>query len=141
MGKGTAMRKARVLSLGVCVVVLVSLMQGCNPVPSSSIRTYGNSGIVPNESVLSKIKPGETTKAWVLATLGDPAATYSSQDATENMKYEYVENLHNKISLLGLLTAKEDVKVRHTLCFELKDDVVTKFWKNSTELEKKSQFH
>ena len=69
------------LTLGILYILTALVLSGC--ICAGSSIEYGPKGPPIGNSTISQIKPGETTKAWVLSLLGDPRAVREMPDGTE----------------------------------------------------------
>lgn len=115
-----------VAGLGVLLLALLSL-PGC--VCSSSNARYGPEGPAPGKQTLKQIKPGETTEAWLLSTLGHPPNRRPIDDGKTILKYHYSKKTDSSFVLAGFLHVKGQDTEYTNHYFEIKDGLITKFWK------------
>jgi outer membrane protein assembly factor BamE (lipoprotein component of BamABCDE complex) len=109
-------------------LALIPAMAGC--VACDSKVTYGDKGPAVGRSTLRKVKPGRTTKQWVLATLGEPTSQDTMPDGQEILRYEYVKRVKSDFAMVPPPLAFENEKeYRTTVVFEVRDGIVTKYWK------------
>ncbi len=108
----------------VAVVVFVNI--GCLVGGNSTTKREGN---YIAESTLQTIEPGKTTKAWILATLGEPTSKTEVEPGHEVWKYSYKETKDSG-GYVFLLFAGGDKKITDGNVFvEMKDGTVTKTWR------------
>jgi outer membrane protein assembly factor BamE (lipoprotein component of BamABCDE complex) len=114
------------ITLGILYILTALVLSGC--VCAGSNTTYGPKGKPIGNATISQIKPGETTKAWVLSLLGDPSSVREMPDGTEVLKYEYNKQRDGKFVLFPIIFLN-DSKVQKTACYvEIKHGIVTKRW-------------
>jgi hypothetical protein len=78
---------------------------------------------------MNTIEPGKTSKAWVLATFGEPTSKQEVEPGHEVWKYSYKETKQSS-GYVFLITAGSDKTITGGNVFvEMKDDVVTKSWR------------
>ena len=121
-----------------CLAVCGSLMcmtAGCGS--SNSTRSFGDSGPPPSARTLAKVKAGQTSREWVVTALGEPKRASDEADGKELLTYEYAENVESKVNA-PFLNANETTKTLHSLHFEIKNDVVQRFWQEKRVQEKRS---
>jgi len=110
----------------VCLLVWL-IVGGC--ISGRNEVTYGSKGPAVGHETLRQVEVGKTTKDWLLATLGEPSSQSTNPDGTEILRYCYTKKVDSEFELFLLLDL-DDKEERHTtLYFELKDSIVTKFWK------------
>ncbi len=123
--------------------VMVSLLCACGFAggcfSAVSSRTIEPAGCAAHSDAVKQVIPGKTTAEWLLATMGKPTGKAPSPEGTEIYKYEYTETVRNQLHLLLLPGAEETVKTRKTLCFEVRDGVIQRCWRESAQLEKHSE--
>jgi outer membrane protein assembly factor BamE (lipoprotein component of BamABCDE complex) len=80
----------------------------------------------PDESVLSAVKEGVTTREWVVATLGEPHYR-GTADGCELLGYEYV--WRERTSRRILFVWRSGGQTTHTLrlTFQIKDGLVVRY--------------
>jgi len=110
-----------------CLVALLGLVvfaTSCIYTQSSKIRY---SGQTIKDGTLNRIVPGETTKADLIAAIGEPTTSDVRPDGTEVLRYtseRVVERKSGFIFLFHSETTTEEVK---TVVFELRDDVLQSY--------------
>ncbi len=127
----------RSMSVTLCAVQACLAAGGC--VTARSTRTYGNIGVPPERQTLTQIKPGETTKEWVLTALGKPTREGETSQGTEMLTYEYTQKIVNEVDITLFLDAKDSKTTQHNLYFEIQDGVVQKFWHERLPAESNSR--
>ncbi|OHB65972.1 MAG: hypothetical protein A2Y77_09320 [Planctomycetes bacterium RBG_13_62_9] len=126
----TVMRRRNLVvtagTLTLCVLTGLALV-GC--VSSRSDVKYGPKGPVVKSSTLRQIKVGETNKEWLLAVLGEPTRESQLSDGTELMTYEYTKKTDSDLDVFIFFDTNDRREERTVYVFELRDGVVTKYWK------------
>jgi hypothetical protein len=124
-----AMRYGRFVK-GALIVSLsaLSALGGC--IEGRSDITYGPKGPPAGRSTLRQVKLGETSKEWLLGTLGTPTRQTRTPDGTEIMTYEYTKQVDSDFEALLLLNFKDKRQERTVYTFELTDGIVTDYWKD-----------
>ena len=81
------------------------------------------------QSSLKQVHVGKTTEQWVLTTLGKPSSEDQADGGRKILKYEYGQNVENRLDF-GLLFVhlRDNKDARKTVYFEVADGVVTKYW-------------
>jgi len=85
---------------------------------------------VPGRDTLRQIIPGETTKEWVLQTLGWPTSEKELGDGIEILRYEYTRTTRSKFGLLFIIDIDTSRVVEENVYFELQDGIVARYWKD-----------
>ena len=99
---------------------------GCLVSTSSTTKHQGN---YVSQSTLDNIQPGKTSKAWIVATLGQPTSKTELEPGHELWKYTYKET-HESGGAVFLLYAGSNTKVADgTVFVELNDGIVSKSWR------------
>jgi outer membrane protein assembly factor BamE (lipoprotein component of BamABCDE complex) len=125
--------KQRVLITKRAAVVLSALallsLAGC--ISSHSDVTYGPTGPAIRGDTLRQIKVGQTTKEWLLGTLGAPSRSSETPDGTEILTYVYTKKVDNNFDFCPFLDSHDRREEQTVYVFELQNGVVCKFWKES----------
>ena len=109
-----------------CAILLGTV--GC--ISSDCTVSYGPKGPPADKSTLKKVKCGQTSKRWVLATLGDPTAQNPAPDGGEILRYEYCKRVKSDFAMFPPpLSFEKDKEYHTTILFEIRDGVVAKYWK------------
>ena len=85
-----------------------------------------------SQKTLDRIEPGTTSKSELVALLGEPTRKEELSDGAELYTYNYVKKTEKNVTVLLLLAVHEDDEDRNRLYFEIEDDVVRKFWQDSS---------
>jgi outer membrane protein assembly factor BamE (lipoprotein component of BamABCDE complex) len=82
------------------------------------------------EATFDQIKPGETTAAWVRATLGEPSEKNRIDDHSEIWKWSYSQ-VKSKEGFVFLIFAGSDKTETPGAAFvEIKDGTVVRKWRS-----------
>jgi len=112
----------------ICAILLAAA--GC--ISSDCTVSYGPSGPPVEKSTLKKVKCGQTSKRWVMATLGDPTAQNPTPDGAEILRYEYCKRVKSDFAMFPPpLSFEKDKEYHTTVLFEVRDGVVVKYWKEN----------
>ena len=103
---------------------------GCAIVSHHSHTTSGSGRHAPGESTLEQISPGETTKEWILHTLGRPTTEKKLGEGAEVLRYEYTETVRSEFGLLFVIDIDSSTEERENLYIELQDGVVERYWRD-----------
>jgi hypothetical protein len=126
IGLGNQLRRAGLRLM--CAVIVTTT--GC--ISSDCTVSYGPKGPPVEKSTLRRIKCGQTSKRWVLATLGDPTAQNPTPDGGEMLRYEYCKRVKSDFAMCPPpLSFEKDKEYHTTVLFEIRDGVVIKYWKEN----------
>ena len=120
---------AKGVMFGLCLTGLILFGSGCLVVSHKSV-TLGSKGPMVSAKTLEQIEPGRTSKAKVIALLGEPNSKQELDDGTELYKYVYTKQTQKNAVVFLLLTSHDTVDERSELFVEIKDGVVQNFWKS-----------
>src|SRR5688572_6717576 len=111
-----------------CLVVVVSLLglAGCLV---SSKTTQSQSGKYVSDRTWRQIDEGETSAAWVEATLGEPTDRKRMDDGTEIWKWTYTEHKNSSGHIFFLFDGSSNKETQGAAIVELKDGIVVKKWR------------
>ncbi|MHC4480194.1 MAG: hypothetical protein ACYS8K_02305 [Planctomycetota bacterium] len=121
----------RVLGRTAGVVVLLAVMllawsaSGC--FVRTRDRTVTGPHPVPDGATLSSLKVGETTRQWVIETLGQPTRTKDLEGGGQLLIYEYLERESGHTRVLVIATYRWNETSVMRLSFEVRDGIVTRF--------------
>lgn len=119
--------KTRMLLLPATLVMLLAL-GGC--ISSGSISEFDGPNI--GDRTLAEVEPGVTTRAWILAVLGEPTerAVVAGEDGdAEIWKWVRRKLTTTRGSAFVVSSRSRSEEVR-TVYVELKDGVVTRAWRD-----------
>ena len=116
------------ISLLTSYLLALSILSGC--ISGRTNIKYGPNGPPAGSATLKQIKVGETSKAWLLSTLGGPSSESKTPDGTEILKYNYVKKVDSSFAVSPFLDLDDEKEEHTTFYFEIKDGVVTNFWKD-----------
>ncbi len=100
-------------------------------IQSDARVSYGPSGKPVSEGMLRQIKPGETTREWIVAALGEPARANDVGKTGEILMYEYVRKERASLGVFLLLQSSASNEKCSTLYIELDDGVVKRYWQDA----------
>lgn len=98
----------------------------------NSTVSYSGKGAMVSQKTLDQIEPGKTSKVKLLALLGEPTRKKELSDGSELYTCSYVKKTTNDVAVFLVLAMHEDDEKRDSLYFEIEDDVVRKFWRDSS---------
>lgn len=113
------------IALFVSLAVTAVLLAGCL-VCDSRVHYTG----VQNET-LKQVRCGETTKDWLVATLGEPAEQTLTDEGTEILRYRCRKKEDSEVVLFPIIIVDNQEITEHTVAFEIKDGIVQRYWKES----------
>ena len=119
------MKPVRTLVLALFFVPLAAL-SGC--IIGSSSKTEVEGTYVGPETI-AQITPG-TSKAYVLALLGEPTSQVDIGDGRALWKWRYVERRESSGSLLLVFSADSEHESSNTAYVEFRGDEVVKAWRD-----------
>lgn len=109
--------------------VLCLLLFGSGCLVSSTSHQSVSGNYVP-ENTFDRIKPGETTSAWVKATLGEPSTKEQADPVTEVWKYSYTEVKEGSGAIFLIFGGSEKKELQRSAYVEFKDGVVKSKWRS-----------
>ncbi|MEN6332853.1 MAG: hypothetical protein ABFE01_01255 [Phycisphaerales bacterium] len=121
--------KAWTMRVGGVVLSGVIMLTGFGCISSRSDVTYGVKGPAVPNSTLRQIKPGKTTKAWLLSVMGEPTRAARTSANTEVLTYEYTKTVDSDFNFFIFFNADNRREERTVHVFEVENGVVTKHWK------------
>jgi len=107
--------------------ILGLVLSGC--ISGRSDVSYGPEGPAVGHETLRQVKIGQTSKEWVLGTLGTPTSATATPEGTEILKYVYTKNIDSDIDVFLFLDFDDKREERTTYYFEIADGIVSRFWK------------
>ena len=110
------------------VVVAVALLSQAGCLVSND-TTRSQSGKYVSDRAWRQIDEGETSAAWVQATLGDPSERSKLDDGTEIWKWNYTEHKSSSGHIFLLFDGSSTKETNQSAIIELKDGVVVKKWR------------
>lgn len=100
---------------------------GCLVMGGKSIDEYGTK---VTSATLNQIKLGETSEAWLVATLGEPESrTTVETDPTVNvLRYEHVVCKADGATVFLIFAGGSEERKTTTTYFETRNGVVSRYW-------------
>ena len=114
----SAIALATTLAMGGCVLV----------VESDSHYRFGE---LHDGTALDEIRPGITTRTWIVNNLGQPDSAYLNEAGNEVLRYVTVHEQDTEVAfflLFDIDVSEEEVKTLHV---EIEGDWVKSFWLES----------
>ncbi len=123
-------QRSRIASVGIVVLCVVGafVLGGC--ISGRSDVTYGPKGPAASNKTLRYIRCGQTSKEWVIGTLGTPTSETATPEGTELLKYEYTKETDVDFSFCPFMDFDDKKEERTVYYFEIRDGVVIKFWRD-----------
>jgi hypothetical protein len=118
-------RKSCRIVFGLAVIGSLLPVAGCF-IWNSDV-SYGDKGAPLSGTTLKQIECGTTTKAWLLATLGEPSEQSTTDTGDELLKYKYSKNQESNV-VMPFVIVNDEKKNQQTVYFQVKDDIVQKYW-------------
>jgi hypothetical protein len=112
----------------VSALALAVLAGGCLV---TSGKNMNESGMKVSSSTLRQVELGETTGAWLFATLGEPTecTKVEGDPCVEIYRYDHITTSRSSGTIFLLFATGSKKQVSERTYFELTDGVVTKYWK------------
>lgn len=123
-------RQANIAVVGIAVLCVAAgfCLTGC--VSGRSDTRYGPSGPSVGRKTLRQIEPGQTSKEWVLGTLGTPTTETATPEGTELLTYEYTKKTDVDFNFCPFLSFDDKKEERTVIYFEVRNGIVTRYWKD-----------
>lgn len=116
--------------VAVCGVMtgILALQGGCLV---TSAEREEESGVAVSGSTLEQVAPGETTEAWLLATLGEPTSRQpvAGKDGVEILRYDHCQTKASSGTVLFLFGGSSASSTTQRTYFEVTNGVVTRHWR------------
>lgn len=112
-----------VLSL---VALLALALPACVSGDSKSVST----GRYIGDQTLSRIEPGKTDKAWVIAVLGEPTFKSTLPSGVELWKWEFSRVTTSSGSVFFVVSGKNREETIRTVYVEFERDMVRQCWRD-----------
>ena len=109
------------------LLAAIATLPGCL-VNTSSRTEY--SGRYIGAETFAQIEPGTTNREFVLATLGEPSGKTALSDGSEIWKWEYRKSRSGSGTVFLLLNADNHTESVGGTYVEIKNDIVTKAWRD-----------
>lgn len=107
--------------------LLALSLAGCAVI--SSNRSTTHSGQQVPEEMLARLEVGETTRDWVVATLGEPTSTARVDADTEVLRYTSKRIEHQRSGLLLVLSTRSEHEEKQTVYLEFHKNVLKRYWR------------
>ena len=90
---------------------------------------------VHDTGVLQQVELGKTTTDWLIAQFGQPQAVRRPSSAIAIWQYENVHKHSRKVRALPLLSIHLTEEEREIFNFEVENDFVVRFWRDTAAQE------
>lgn len=116
-----------------CVVLGVAFAVSAAGCLVVSGKDYEEHGVKLSDQTLSQIEPGKTTKAWLVAALGEPTscAPVAGCDNVEVLRYTHTICRDEGGAVFLIFAGGTHEKKTTTAYFEVTDGIVTRYWTES----------
>lgn len=122
--------KSRTASVGLVLLCAIGVFALCGCISGRSDVTYGPKGPAVSNSTLRHIRCGETSKEWVLGTLGVPSSQTATPEGTEILRYEYTKETDVDFTFCPFMDFDDKKEERTVYLFEIRDGIVIRFWRD-----------
>lgn len=117
------------LITGALVLCLLGVLGLSGCIQGRADVTYGPKGAPAGHGTLKQVKPGETSKEWLLGTLGEPTRQTHTPDGIEILTYEYTKKIDSDLEVFLFLDMRDKREEKTVYVFELENGIVTNYWK------------
>ena len=108
----------------VSLVLMSILMAGCM-VCDNDVHYTG-----VEDQQLNEIERGQTIKDWLIETLGEPSEQYTDEEGNEILRYKCTKRIEKDFVLIPpVIVTNEQKTIEHIVAFEVRDDIVQRYWK------------
>ena len=113
------------------VVSVLSLAVFAGGCLVTSGKSVSGSGMQVSGSTLRQVEIGETSAAWLVATLGEPTerTCVEGYPNVEIFRYDHITTSRSSGTIFLLFATGSKKQVSERTYFEITDGVVTKYWK------------
>ncbi|MBN1505739.1 MAG: hypothetical protein JW955_02775 [Sedimentisphaerales bacterium] len=125
------MEKRRIDRLVLSLIVIGSLLPVAGCFIWNSDVSYGEKGAPLSTGTFKQIRCGETTRDWLIVTLGQPSEQSTTDAGGELLKYKYSKTEETNVVMPFVIVNDEKKRVQ-TVYFEIKEGVVQKYWVETT---------
>jgi outer membrane protein assembly factor BamE (lipoprotein component of BamABCDE complex) len=113
----------------VLTLAVVASLPGLAGCLVSSNTTQSQSGKYVSDRTWRQIDEGETSAAWIEATLGEPSERKRLDDRTEIWKWNYTETKNSSGHIFLLFDGSSNKEKQGAAIVELRNGVVVKKWR------------
>lgn len=122
----TRRRLRTLLALSTCTIAGPLLVGGCVS-GSSKVQSTGR---YIGDQTISRIEPGKTDKAWVLAVLGEPSMKTTLPSGIDLWKWEFSRITTSSGSVFFVVSGKNREETIRTVYVEFQGDLVKQCWRD-----------
>ncbi len=120
------MKKALLLFIFISAGIFLT---GCM-ISHGSHTTNSSSDYTVSKNRMDSIKPGVTTKEWVLDIFGPPDREKQYPDGEELLTYENTKHTTRHFSLFLIFNSNTSEDTKENISFKIKDGIVKDYWIN-----------
>lgn len=103
-----------------------AFLSGCLFNGSNSVRMEGR---YIGDSTLAQIKPGQTDKTWILASLGEPTRKSSLTDQNNEVwVWDYRKIKHSNTEIFLIFDGDKRTEISQHVYVEFDGDLVSRAW-------------
>lgn len=103
-----------------------TLLTGCM-ISHRSHTSETSSGFAISKTQLDSIKPGVTTKDWVIDNFGEPDRERHLKDGEEVLIYENIKHKSEHFSLFLIFNSHTSEDIKEVIRFKIKDGIVASY--------------
>lgn len=116
--------KRNEIALFVSLVLMSVLTVGCM-VCDSNVHYSG-----VEDQTLKEIECGQTTRDWLIESLGEPTEQYTDENDTEILRYKCTKRIEKDFVLIPPVIVTNDTRtMEHFVAFEIQEGIVQRYWK------------
>lgn len=112
------------------LVATTTLIAGCISYQSERERVDAD---IPDTAALAAITLGETTADWLVEQFGHPSAVRRPSATVAIWQYENVKRSTTRMRALPLFAVELSDTDRTVYHFEVENDFIVRFWKDSAD--------
>ena len=116
---------------GLSLTFLAACSGGCL-LSAHSIKTYSGSRV--SAELFKQVADGQTTREWLIETLGQPTVAEDRGDGMEDLIYEATRRVDEHFNVLLVVSLESSVERVEQWIFELKDGVVHRHYRRIVHL-------
>ncbi len=106
----------------------------CLPLGGCLVQANSHTTVQGQEvgkQTLQQMEDGKTTKAWLVAALGNPSSETKVDEHAQVLRYDWSQTKQDNLVIFGLLTSDNSTEICRSACFEVRDGIVQRHWQES----------